>query len=208
MSTSRLSAARLARLAVEALPSESRVTFDAADGEITWAPETALAAAGHICQHWGIGVSTRPLTVEAHRLGGITVVLRHEVWHGTYRALVQESPDLGSAIVQLCGHIGCTEEAAPGARCHLHLTDPTPEHYPPTHWAEIAADRWGRRHPTSGENKTLLDNERNQLIRAALDAGMKPIHLHRRTGIARTTIDRVLSPQVTTVEGIGPDDAA
>ncbi|MEV8402569.1 hypothetical protein [Streptomyces niveus] len=212
----KLSAARLARLAVESLPDGPRITFTAPkflrpdrvgdDVQVSWSAEMALAVAGHICQHWGMGVSTRPLVIESARRSVIT--LRYEAWHGTYR-LAAYFDESRPHIIERCGHSGCQWAAPrPGARCDEHFTDEVQEHQASTHWAEVAAEEWRRKHPTSGEDKTMLDNERNGLIKAAIGVGMKPMELHRRTGIARSTIDRILSPEVMTVEGDDPEGAA
>ncbi|MEU8480994.1 hypothetical protein [Streptomyces hygroscopicus] len=195
-----LSAAKLARLAVEALPTDGKVVFtapkyaDRGTAEVAWAPETALAVAGHICQHWGIGVSTRRLIVERYR--GFVVTLRYEVWHGTYRLNVAELED-GPQVAELCGRIDCTDPApaGPSSRCSRHFGDPVPDSQQDTHWAQIAAEAWRAKYPTAGEEKVLLDNARNALVVGALAAGMRPMDLHRAMGIARTTIDRIDAPQ-------------
>ncbi|MEV7190016.1 hypothetical protein [Kitasatospora sp. NPDC093102] len=196
-----ISAAKLARLAVEALPDADKVAFDApayADRqtvtEVRWDPGTALAVAGHICQYWGINAATSRLTVEHRR--GFVVTMRYEVWHGTYRLAVGEHEE-GPAIVDLCGHTDCVEPApaGPGSRCCQHFADPVRDGQERTHWARIAAEAWRSEHPTGGEEKVRLDNARNALVLGALAAGMRPTDLHRATGIARTTIDRIQAPQ-------------
>jgi hypothetical protein len=37
-----------------------------------------------------------------------------------------------------------------------------------------------------------VGSRRDEVVRAALDAGLSKSEVHRRTGIARTTIDRIL----------------
>jgi hypothetical protein len=38
-----------------------------------------------------------------------------------------------------------------------------------------------------------VDRRRDEVVRAAIDAGLSKSEVHRLTGIARTTIDRILS---------------
>lgn len=191
-----LSAARLARLAVEALPTDSSVTFPApryhgGTTTVSWDPETALAVAGHICQHWGHGIATRRVTVEHER--SFVVTLRHEEWYGTYRLRVRKLPE-GPQLTELCGHDGCDWEApaGPGSRCAFHTTDPVPAGKEPTYWGRIAAEAWAAKHNPQGERGRLADNERNGVIIGGIRAGLKKKELHQITGIARTTIDRIL----------------
>ncbi|MGW6600534.1 hypothetical protein [Streptomyces sp. NPDC055036] len=54
----------------------------------------------------------------------------------------------------------------------------------------------------------MFDNERNGLIRHAIETGMKPMDLHRRAGFARTTIDRILFPEGMTLDGDDRDGVA
>ncbi|MFE3601333.1 hypothetical protein [Streptomyces sp. NPDC059142] len=193
-----LSAARLARLAVEALPVDGKVTFGAprpagGTAEISWAPETALAAAGHICQHWGdfSGISTRRLALEPAR--GFSVILRHKTGHGFYRIVVTEDVD-GPDVGELCGHAGCPETAPAGAgsRCPDHVTDSVPHGADRAYWGVIAARAWARTCATTGEAGVRNQTRRDGVVSGGIAAGMQKIDIARITGIARTTIDRII----------------
>lgn len=214
--TTAISAARLARLAVESLPDGPRVAFRApvfarpgtnrGTIEVSWDPEMALAVAGHICRHWGQGVATARLTIEHWRTGWVS--LAHEAWHGSYR-LSCARVDAGPQITELCGHIGCMWDApaGPGSRCPEHFADrQLSDYHPPTHWAEIAAEAWRHQHPTVGEEKSMMDTARRCLVTGAMAVGMEKADLHRITGIARTTIDRILAPAPDPAEAYDEDD--
>lgn len=169
-------------------------------GPVEWHPLVALAAAGHIVQHWTAGHRYRgPFEIESGRHVGHAATLTSPAT-GTQPALRMEGggfPDQGDIWVrELCGHTGCTANApaGPGSRCHDHLGDPAPDGQSATHWAQLAAAAWRRQHPTAGEEARLLDNDRRALITGATRAGLTKMELHRATGIARTTIDRIIDP--------------
>jgi predicted dienelactone hydrolase len=42
-------------------------------------------------------------------------------------------------------------------------------------------------------DQAAITTRRDEVIRAAVDAGLSKSEVHRRTGIARTTIDRILT---------------
>ncbi|WP_224285028.1 hypothetical protein [Streptomyces sp. LS1784] len=135
--------------------------------------------------------------------------MRYEVWHDTYRLAVGEREE-SPTIVDLCGHTDCVEPApaGPGSRCCQHFADPVRDGQERTHWARIAAEAWRSEHPTGGEEKVRLDNARNVLVLGALAASMRPSDLHRATGIARTTIDRIQAPAAATGMGGPPPGRA
>lgn len=207
MSSTKISAAKLARLACEALArreeEQEYVTIDT-DGEpIRWTPEVALAVAGHVARYWP-GATTRPLTVESHTPHR---VLRYEQWHGTYRTHIA-TPDSGTVITELCGHPSCPTPAPAhaGSRCTDHFGDAPPKGHSVTYWAETALAAWAQAHPARGEEKRAHDTARNALLHAARQAGLKPMAIHHLTGMSRATIDRVLNPQPAPAWTGHPDD--
>ena len=42
--------------------------------------------------------------------------------------------------------------------------------------------------------RRAVAGRRNEVVRAAVEAGLSKAEVHRLTGIARTTIDRIVSP--------------
>ncbi|WP_043463923.1 hypothetical protein [Kitasatospora sp. MBT66] len=179
-------------------PSTERVGWG---GPVEWHPLVALAVAGHIVQHWSDGWQHKgPFEVETGSPIRRTAVLHYPGTprFASRRLMAGGHPDDGIRVRELCGHRTCMEDApaGPGSRCPAHFGDPVEgAHWDHTRWARIAAEAWRTKHPTAGEEKVMLDNERNHLIAAALGVGMRPIDLHRATGIARTTIDRVADSQ-------------
>ncbi|MER7707219.1 hypothetical protein ABTX81_30500 [Kitasatospora sp. NPDC097605] len=170
-------------------------------GTVGWHPLVAIAAAGHIVQHWSDGWQHKgPFEVEAGSPAGRAAVL---LYPGTpsfasRRLEAGGHPSDGIRVRELCGHHGCAEDApaGPGSRCSAHFSDPVPTwRKDSTYWARIAIDAWRTKYPTRGEEKTLLDNERHRLIEGALSIGMRSSDLHETTGIDRAAIDRIADPQ-------------
>lgn len=207
MSPIKISAAKLARLACEALArceEEQEYVTVTTDGQpIRWTPEVALAVSGHVARYWH-DATTRPLIVESHT---IHRVLQYEQWHGTYRIHVHDA-DSGTVITELCGHDGCPNPApgAAGSRCTDHFSDAPPRGHGATYWAETALGAWAQAHPTRGEEKRAHETARNTLIAAANRAGVRPMTIHQLTGMSRSTVDRVLNPQPAPVWTGHPDD--
>lgn len=65
---------------------------------------------------------------------------------------------------------------------------------PATHWAERAAEQWRRRHSSVGEAGLLNTNVRKGLVAGMAAAGMRISEIHRRTGISRSKIRQILTP--------------
>lgn len=53
---------------------------------------------------------------------------------------------------------------------------------------ELALTRWG-------DNRRRQDEQRDYLVRGAVDAGISKHRVHVLTGIARTTIDKILKEE-------------
>ena len=166
---------------------------------------TAAALAGHIYQHTPLAASTA-LTVERIASPRRAILTSSVSWMRR-RILVGDHTDNeyadGCLIVELCGHTGCAQSApaGPGTRCSRHFTDPVRNGYEPTYWAQLAAEVWAASHKETGEEGTLWRNRRNGVVMGAVAAGMEKMEIHRITGIARTTIDRILAPDVAASVG-------
>lgn len=181
---------------------------------LPWTAQDAIAVAGHIAQHWaGLCWDITPLVPEqlSRRIYGLRVNRPDDL---TAPRLAVIHRELGTThtwapvVIELCGHIDCRNEAlaGPGERCHEHTTDPTPRGEQPTYWAEQLAAAWASTHSPQGEQGRIAQVKRNAMIRGTLAGGLTKHRLHQFTGIARTTIDRVINPSVD--DGDGDDDAA
>jgi hypothetical protein len=183
--------ARMSDTPVEGLDPELRLELPGG-GVAKWSPETAIAVAGHIYQHWTQG-SGLPLIVE--RYDRITAGLRSQGTNRLPSRRIRVSDGPEPTITEMCGHEGCDQEApaGPGSRCTLnHITDRVPRGEDSTYWARIAAEAWAATYNPRGQWAHMHENRRNGIVRAAYLAGMPKTELHQITGIARTTIDRIL----------------
>lgn len=165
-------------------------------------PTTAAALAGYVCQHTPSACSA-PLTVERIVSPWRACLTSNIGWKRRRILVGDHTDDPGSEsclIVELCGHVACTEEApaGPGSRCSNHYTDPVPEGWEPTHWAELGITAWARTYRETGEEGTLVRNRRNGVVKGGIAAGVEKATIHRLTGIARSTIDRILDPAPAT----------
>lgn len=172
-------------------------------------PATAAALAGHIYQHSPSAART-PLMIE-RIVSPWRVCLTASIGWKSRRILVGDHTDNlddeSCLVLELCGHIGCDEAApaGPGSRCSTHYADPVPEGWPSTYWAELGATAWAQAHNETGEVGILLRNQRNGVVMGSLAAGMDKSAIHRLTGIARSTIDRILTPERASSVDDDPD---
>lgn len=197
MTTNAISAAKLARLACEALArqDDSGVRFNGIAKNTGWCPEVALAVAGHISQHW-IHATTKPLHVAQARSSFTTVLsytdgdrtYRLAVYGGLYASVVKGE----QVLAELCGHDDCFNPApaGPGSRCFQHTTDPTPRNEDTTYWGRIAAEAWAAH---SNPHRPRADQERNGVVLGGLASGLGRMDLHKITGMSRSTIDRIIA---------------
>ncbi|GAA1011544.1 hypothetical protein [Streptomyces thermogriseus] len=195
-----LSAARLTRLAAEAFATGGSVSFTApryhgGETTVSWAPETAVAVAGHICRSWGreAGVGTRLVAVECER--GFAVTLRYTpaAGDGPYRLRAAQPPG-EPKVIELCGHDGCDcpAPAGPGTRCAFHVTDPVPAGEERGYWGRLAAEAWAATYNPRGERARLADNERRGVIIGGIVSGLTEEELCRITGIDLLEVKDIL----------------
>ncbi|MFJ1992999.1 RING finger protein [Streptomyces asiaticus] len=173
-----------------------------------WWPATAYATAGHIAQHWNS--TTAPLTIEDGQFNRVWLRMEATPMHPAYRLEATQGEGTEPVTRELCGHTGCREiaPAGPGSRCPKHFTDDTPTGKGATYWAELAATAWAETNSPRGEAVQLADNVRNGIVIGGLEAGMTKHRLHQITGIARTTIDRIIEPQPLAFDGSDDDEDA
>jgi hypothetical protein len=161
-------------------------------------PSTAIALVGHLYQHTP-SEAENPLTVERIVSPWRACLTSNISWKQRRILVGDHTDDPGSEsclIEELCGHVGCNEEApaGPGSRCSVHYTDPVPAGWSTSYWAELGIEAWARAHKETGEEGALVRNRRNGVVLGGVAAGMEKAAIHRLTGIARTTIDRILDP--------------
>lgn len=170
---------------------------------IKWDPELALAALGHMAQHWPSYV--QEIAVEGGTPGaGAAILTGAHGDRGPLRIRVGLGEAPGTAAVrELCGHPGCdnTAPAQAGTRCWEHFQDPAPAGETATYWAEQALTAWAEVHAApTGEAASYADTVRRSLIHAARAAGMSKNRIHVVTGVARSTIDRIIDPPAPAAE--------
>ncbi|MGW4803030.1 hypothetical protein [Kitasatospora sp. NPDC004272] len=168
---------------------------------VEWHPLTALAVAGHICQHWAQGEGPRgPFVIEdgESASGWATLASYGTLRTGSRRLRAGGGPwaETGIWITELCGHRHCNEPApaGPGSRCPGHFADPDPSGKQGRHWANLAARAWQERYGAEGpEHPRRVEERRSWLVVEATAAGgMSAQAVATATGLAVDAVQEIV----------------